>query len=143
MRERTPPTDEELEGSDHPPDVDAPEDVEVLDSPGDMIEQDPLVQLFGDGAQVKVLAVLLNAIDPLNPSTIQERADIHHDTWYRVRDDLLETGLVEEVGSVGNSPIYAVPDEVVDLRVQWLQQTRDWTAGVMYHNMNPPTEMEK
>jgi hypothetical protein len=125
---------------------DAPTDVDVIDSTEDMIERHPLVQLFGSSVRAKVLVVLLDAEQPLNPSTIQERADINHQSWYdalqgREDDDLglEDTGMVKQVGNAGNSPLYAVPDAKADLRTEWLQNTRDWTSAVMYHGRDPPT----
>lgn len=128
--------------------LDVPEEIDTLDSVEEMIDRHPLVQLFGNSARAKVLAVLLDAQKPLNPDTIQKRAGINHQTWYNVRDGrgddpgLLDTGLVQEVDQIGNSPLYAVPDPQDDLRTEWLQDTRDWTAAVMYHDREPPTADE-
>lgn len=116
-----------------------PEDVDVAETPGELIEQHPLVQLFGTHAKARVVAVLLEADQPLNPTRIQERADIHHDTWYRVRDDLLDSGIIVEAGQAGNSPLYAVPDPSDDQRTQWLRSLTDWTSAVHYHDKQPPT----
>lgn len=88
-----------------------------------------LVSLFDDGPRVRILSVLLDAEQPLNPTRIQDRAEISAKTWYNHRDDLLDTGLVREVGQAGNSPLYAMPDREEDPRVTALQQLVDYTAA--------------
>lgn len=116
------------------PDVD---DAEVIDSPEAMLEQNPLVRLFGTGPRVKMLAVLLDADRPLNPSRICELADVNRTTWYDHKDALLESGLVTEEEPAGNSPMYAFVEATDDERAVWLSKLHDWTGAYLRDGARP------
>lgn len=106
----------------------------------DLVAERPLVELFGTNAKTKILSVLLDAYPrPLNVSTICERADIHHDTWYRHVDDLLATGLVVETTDAGTT-LFSVPGPDDDQRTEWLEQLRDWTAAYQRDGRRPARE---
>lgn len=114
---------------------------DATESPGDHVEdliaERPLVTVFGTNGKAKILSVLLDAYPrPLNVSTICERADIHHDTWYRHVDDLVATGMVVETTDAGTT-LYSVPDPDDDLRTEWLEQLRDWTAAYRRDGQRP------
>lgn len=106
---------------------DIPDDVDVLETAEDIIQQEPLMLLFGDNARVRFLRVLLDAHAPLNPSRIAEQANVDVSTWYEHRDDLEASGLVEQTGTAGNSPLYTLADAEDDKRREWLEKLRDWT----------------
>lgn len=75
------------------------------------IETHPLVEIFGDSAQVRVLAALLNHHPkPLNGASVAEAADIDASTFHRHKEAIL-AGLVEQQGKAGNSPLYGLPDD--------------------------------
>lgn len=99
------------------------------------IDNHPLVKLLGDTPRPRILAVLLQAGEPLNPARIYERAGIAERTWYNHVDDLLETGLVVQSGMAGNSPLYrfATEEELSegDDRVEALEKLTDWTAHAL------------
>lgn len=110
-------------------DIDAAADGggETIDNYPDALREDPLVYLFGDHAKTRLLVALLQSPEPLNPSQIVEQADLESRTsWYRNKDDLFATGLVEQVDKVGNSPKYDIA--VDDDRVEWLEKLRDFTV---------------
>ena len=74
---------------------------------------DPLVDLLVPGAKIKILLALMRLRgDKLNPAGLCERASVDRGTWYRHRDDLIDTyGVVEEADQAGNSPLYRVDME--------------------------------
>lgn len=113
------PTDDQIPDQD---DVDIITDIEQLTA------NSPLVTLFGNHAKTRILHVLLAAAEPLNPSRICERAGFGSaHSWYSHKDDLLATGLVEQVGNAGNSPLYALVED--DPRVQALDKIHDLTRA--------------
>lgn len=116
---------------------DIPDDVDVLETAEDIIQQEPLMLLFGDNARVRFLRVLLDANAPLNPSRIAEQANVDISTWYDHRDDLEASGLVEQTGTAGNSPLYALVDADEDRRREWLEKLRDWTNGYRMDGERP------
>lgn len=81
--------------------------------------------MFGDSAKTRVLMTLdVWRNQALRPGDICEHANISRSSWYNVRDDLLEAGLVEKVKQAGNAPMYTMPDE--DARVRWFQYLVDF-----------------
>jgi len=111
---------------------------DVVDTPSEVIDHDPLVQLFGSHAKTKILVVLTTAERPLGISTICERAgfgDRH--SWYDYEDELLATGLVEEAGREGNSRLFALVDADEDERTEWLEKLRDWTGAYCRASRRP------
>lgn len=95
------------------------------------IQRDPLVVAFGDTPKTRILAVLLDAAPRgLNPSSIVENAALGRTTWYNVRDDLLDAGLIdvdeEATEQAGNSTIYRIVDGE---RAEWLGKLRDYTGA--------------
>jgi hypothetical protein len=110
----------------------------VVDNVEDLIEQEPLVMLFGDHARVRIVMALLDAYpQAINPASIVDQANVSRQSWYRNKDDLLATGLIKEVGQAGNSPLYALVDIDEDRRVEWLQKLRDWTASFRRDDRRP------
>lgn len=105
-------------------------DSEVIDHVEDLIENDPLVRLFGDHPRTRILMALLDAYPrSMNPSSIVDQAKVSRQSWYRHKDELIETGIMEKVGEAGNSPLYALVDADEDNRIEWLQKLRDWTGA--------------
>jgi hypothetical protein len=105
------------------------ESPELIDNAEDLIENDPLVMLFGDHPRTRILMAMLDAYpQSMNPSSIVDRANISRQSWYRHQESLLETGLIKQVGNAGNSPLYALVGLEDDPRIEWLQKLRDWTA---------------
>lgn len=113
------------------------DDVELIDSPEAMLEANPLVRLFGDGARVKLLAVLLQADHPMNVTRICELADVNRSTWYDHEDELLESGLVYEAEPAGNSPMFAFVDAEDDRRTEWLEKLHDWSGAYFRDGSRP------
>lgn len=101
---------------------------EYVEGVEESVQDDPLVVLFGDHAKARMLMALLDAHPrTLNPADIVDNAGLgSRQTWYNNKDDLLETGLVGETGSAGNSPLYGLVD---DDRVEWLENLRSATAA--------------
>ena len=73
----------------------------------------PLTALFGDGARQRFVAVFLDADVALNPTEACRRADVERQSWYRHVDDLEDSGLVVQVGTAGNSPLYRAAETQV------------------------------
>lgn len=105
--------------------------------PEELLQRNPLIRLFDDGPRIRILAVLIDAGQPLNPTSIVERAQIGERTWYNHKDELLATGIVEEAGQAGNSPLYALVDIEDDRRAEWLQQLQDWTGAYLCDGERP------
>lgn len=119
-------------------------DVETITSESELLRQNPLVRLYGDSARVRILAVLMGAPHPLNVSTIVEKADTGRRTWYNHVDELLATGIVEEVDPEGTdlpvdkgSTLYTIPEPETDQRVEWMQKTADWTGAYLRDGERP------
>lgn len=75
------------------------------------IDADAVVDLLAPEGKLRiVVAVLEESGDEFNPARIYEHDGVSKDAWYRYRDDLEAAGLLEEAGSIGNSPLYRVPD---------------------------------
>lgn len=106
--------------------------VDTLDHVEDLIERDPLIMLFGDHARARIVMAMLDSHPyPQNPASIVEQAQISRQSWYRHKEPLIETGLIKQVSKAGNSPMYAIPSDEEDKRVEWLQKLRDWTGAYM------------
>jgi antitoxin (DNA-binding transcriptional repressor) of toxin-antitoxin stability system len=90
--ENQPDTDDEVSSN---------QDIEISNA------NDPLVNLL-PSARVQLLAALVRAHgEKLNPTELCERAEVDRATWYRQRDELVDTyGVIEEAGHAGNSPLY-------------------------------------
>lgn len=114
-----------------------PDDVDIITSSEELLQQRPLLRVFDDGPRARILAVLLDAERPLNPTAIVDRAHIGERSWYNHKDALLEVGLVEEVGQAGNSPLYAIVDVEDDHRVEWLKKFSDWTGAYLRDGERP------
>lgn len=114
---------------DKPVDGPVDESPDPIDNVEELIENDPLVMLFGDHPRTRILMAMLDAYpQPMNPSSIVDRANVSRQSWYRHQETLLETGLIRQVAKAGNSPLYALVDREDDIRIEWLQKLRDWTA---------------
>ena len=110
-------------------------DVEIVTDLEQLTADSPLVTLFGSHAKTRILHVLLASAEPLNPSRICERAGFGSaHSWYSHKDDLLATGLIEQVGSAGNSPLYALVED--DPRVEPLEKIHDFTAAELRDREN-------
>lgn len=97
------------------------------ESEGD--EQNPLLELLMPEAKLKILNAFIQlGGDKENPTRLCEIASVNTATWYRHRDDLIDTyGIIEEAGKAGNSPLYRVDmdhpivkrlDEIHDLAAE-------------------------
>jgi hypothetical protein len=125
----------DLAETDYPDDLEQPESVETAEA---YIKTDPLVRLFGDHAQARFLAVLVSAAPrSLNPSTLADSAGLSRTAWYDAREELLESGLVEQDGHAGNSPLYRIVSPETDRRAEWLAKLRDW-GGAFYRDGSRP-----
>ena len=114
------------------------EERDVIESPGEYVEQTPLARVFEAPSRAKIIAVFLDVDRPINPSTIAEMAGISVGSWYEHEEDLIRLGLIEKVDTAGNSPLYAMPDPEDDLRVEWLHKFNWWTGAVL-RGGDPPT----
>jgi hypothetical protein len=109
---------DELDDDDIPtveiPDFD-PAELDDLDT---LFEGHPVIELLTPESKVRIILTLLRVRgDKLRACDIYERARISHDTWYKHKDTLLNKyQIIEEVGSVGNSPLYRINEdnELVD-----------------------------
>ena len=120
-------TDPEKVGGEQIPDRD---DVEIVTDLAQLTADSPLVTLFGNHAKTRILHVLLAAPEPLNPTRICDRAGFGSaHSWYSHKDDLIATGLVEQVGNAGNSPLFALAKD--DPRVEALRKVYELTNGAL------------
>lgn len=105
----------------------------------EFVQNNPLVDLLTPGARVRILMTLIELRGgKLNPSGICERAAISHDTWYKHRDELIETyGVIEEAGNMGNSPLYRVDME--DPLVKRLEEV----LGIAAERRNRATDPDR
>jgi hypothetical protein len=89
----------------HPADGDdVPDDYDPL-----LIDYDPLLALFGDSPKTRIIAALLKADSPMNPTEIVRNAGLNsRTTFYNHRDDLVELGVIGEVEHVGNMTRYGL-----------------------------------
>lgn len=84
---------------------------DVVDSIEQAVAEDPFVELLGSPTRVKMITALYGAMTPLNPHDIAESAAISRNAFYDNRDVLLEDfGVIEQVGTAGNSPLYELAD---------------------------------
>lgn len=118
------------------------EDVEIIETQEELLAQEPLVELFGPNARAKILTILIKSDQPLNPTSIVEKAHVSRNAWYDHRDALLETGIIERVGEAGNSPLYNVPDPNEDQRVAWLRDVSDWTGAYLREQARPSADLD-
>jgi len=103
---------------------------DVVTDVSQLTAESPLVTLFGTHAKTRILHVLLDAGEPLNPSRICDRAGFGSaHSWYSHKDDLLATGLVEQTGTAGNSPLFALAED--DPRVEALHKLFDLTNAAL------------
>lgn len=87
------PTEEEVEARDHESGV----------------ERGALVSLLTPPSKVRILQTLLTMDgEKANPTRICEQASVGRSSWYNCVDDLLLFGVIEQVDSAGNSPLYRV-----------------------------------
>lgn len=111
---------------------------ETIDTAAEAVASDPLVQLFGDSPRTRILVVLRDAAEPMNPASIYEQAGIAQRTWYNHVDALEETGLMVQSGQAGNSPLYRLANEDElprgDDRVECLHKLTDWTSRSLREN---------
>ena len=86
-------------------------DDDVAQSREDLIDSHPLLSVFGDTARPRIIATLLTAHEPLNPDRIVERSGVSTATFYNHIDGLLASGIVEQTGNAGNSPLYDIVED--------------------------------
>lgn len=77
----------------------------------DTIQQDPLVETFGDHPRARILSALIRAAAPLTPARIVEVANIGRRTWYDHVDALLDTGLVREIDADEIDGVLPIPSD--------------------------------
>jgi len=102
------------------------------DGEQDLVERDPLVRIFGDTAQARILRALLDAHPHgLNPSDIANASgDMARSTVYRNIDELVEAGVVAVVQETAQSKRYGlVGDDVPEA----LEVVRSWGSVGLYH----------
>jgi hypothetical protein len=115
-----------------------PTETEPVETATEYIRTDPLVRLFGDHARARFLAVFVSAAPrSLNPSTLADSAGLSRTAWYDAREELLASGLVEQDGHAGNSPLYRLVDPETDRRAEWLAKLQDW-GGAFYREKSRP-----
>lgn len=91
----------------------------------DARDDDPLTTLFGNHAKVRLIIELFDSNEPKSVPKLVDDAGLDSRTsWYRQKDDLLASGIVEEVEKVGNSPRYELADD--GNAIQALEQLRDF-----------------
>lgn len=94
------PTEDEVEARDHEAGV----------------ERGALVSLLTPPSKVRIIQTLITMQgEKANPTRICERAAVGRSSWYNCVDDLLAFGVIEQVDSAGNSPLYRVDleDDIV------------------------------
>jgi hypothetical protein len=103
---------------------------DVVTDVSQLTAESPLVTLLGTHAKTRILHVMLDAGEPLNPSRICDRAGFGSaHSWYSHKDDLLATGLIEQTGAAGNSPLFALAED--DPRVEALHKLFDLTNAAL------------
>lgn len=131
--------------SDLPDDVpeDLPEDIDEADVVADVedaVQSHPIVQLFGDHAKTRFLAVLIRADGtPLTVSDLCDKANVDRSTWYEHKDDLMETGVVENISEKSYQQLRLVPREQ-DARSYWLDLLNSWTGAFLREGRRPELE---
>lgn len=109
------------------------DDADVVTDVGEFTDHSPFLALFGNESKARIIDALLAAPEPLNPSRIIDRAGISSTHgWYSNKDDLLATGLIEQTGNAGNSPLYQLDES--DPRVEALHKVRDLTSEELAEN---------
>jgi hypothetical protein len=101
------------------PTVEIPDfDPDELDEMDTLFKGHPLIELLTPESKVRIILALLRVPDgKFRPTDIYDRARISHNTWHKYKDTLVNKyGVIEQVGKVGNSPLYQINDdnEVVD-----------------------------
>lgn len=118
------PTEEEVEARDHE----------------SGIERGALVSLLTPPSKVRVLQTLITMQgEKANPTRICEHAGIGRSSWYNCVDDLLLFGVIEQVDSAGNSPLYRVDmdDEIVELLFAVMKLASERRAHVESEGTDP------
>lgn len=93
------------------------------------IDTDALVQLFAPEGKLRIVAAVLQegaGGEVFNPSRIYEHDDVSRDAWYRYHEDLIDVGLIEQDGKIGNSPVYRLVDGPL---VDHLRQVAEELSG--------------
>ncbi|WP_330633657.1 hypothetical protein [Halocatena halophila] len=65
-----------------------------------------LSELFKPESKLRLIETIIELDDAANPKTICNQADVGRSTWYRVHEDLLDKGVIEASGKIGNSTLY-------------------------------------
>lgn len=123
--------DESAADSTEAVDVDLNAMDDIVTSAEEGAEQDPLYRLLGHPTKVKLLIAFRDAFpQAINPTRACEMVGISQRSWYDHIDDLLDTEIVEQAGSAGNSPLYALVED--DPRTKWLFRISDVTNKILY-----------
>lgn len=89
-----------------------------------IFEEEPIVELFSNPANVKILTVLNDAGGaPMSVASIVEQTDISRQAFYDNRDRLITLGLIEEAEKVGNANRYRV--DMASDQMQGFMRLRD------------------
>lgn len=75
----------------------------------ELLEVEPIVDVFSNPANAKILTVLNDAGGrPLTVSDIVEQTDISKQAFYDNKDTLLKYNLIQEAGKSGNASQYTM-----------------------------------
>lgn len=90
----------------------------------ELFESNPIIEVFDKPSNLRVLITLIDAAGmPLTVTDIADQAGIKKQSFYNNEDLLLEYGLIEKAGKVGNAQRYKV-DMANDV-IQALMQLYD------------------
>lgn len=83
------------------------------DTDDGVIDAEAMVRLFAPEGKLRIVAAVLqegSGGEIFNPSRVAEYDGVSRDAWYRYYEDLIDVGLIEQDGKVGNSPVYRLVD---------------------------------
>jgi hypothetical protein len=105
-------------------------EAEEATSVAEIIEAHPVAEVLGRSPRIKLLLAFYTAAEPLSPDQVTDRAGLAVSTWYNHKDELLESGFIEQHDKIGNSPRYRLTkgDERVELFEQFAQVVAGSTA---------------
>lgn len=97
----------------------------TVESDEEMVEHSGIVDLFATPSNAKIFNVMHSSM-PMNAHDIAERAAISRHAFYENRETLLEYGVIEEAGTVGNSTMYTLADNEL---VTYLKRVNDLASA--------------
>ncbi|WP_395166376.1 hypothetical protein [Natrinema pallidum] len=77
------------------------------------IDANALAQLLAPEAKLRLVAAVLEEgadNETFNPAAVHDRDGVSRDAWYRYHEDLVDYGVIEQDGKIGNSPVYRLAD---------------------------------